>query len=173
MAHLKCVTCGISFQVSPCKIKTGRRFCSKSCRRWKSVPFTFEHRQRLVASAKANPHAPWKGLHLPESVREKISLSKTGDQHWNWQGGVTRANQAFRNTRKYQEWRQAVLEKDGHTCKGCGNRGGDLQAHHVKSSALFPQLRFEVNNGEALCAPCHRETENFGGSSKSLAILSK
>ena len=36
-------------------------------------------------------------------------------------------------------------------------KGGKLNAHHLKSWALFPELRFEISNGITLCVICHRK----------------
>lgn len=55
----------------------------------------------------------------------------------------------------YNEWRSAVFERDGFTCRDCGKKGVDLQAHHIKSWATHADLRFDVANGLTLCLDCH------------------
>jgi len=62
------------------------------------------------------------------------------------------------------EWRKAVFERDGYTCRVCGVRGGRLQAHHIKPFKDHLALRHDVSNGIALCLPCHKKTDTFGWS---------
>jgi len=53
-------------------------------------------------------------------------------------------------------WRLDVYERDGFTCRKCGdNIGGNLIAHHILPYALYPELRFDVDNGLTLCKRCH------------------
>jgi 5-methylcytosine-specific restriction endonuclease McrA len=67
----------------------------------------------------------------------------------------------------FKRWRKAVFQKDNYTCKKCGdNQGGNLEAHHIKSFALHPELRYDVNNGLTLCKKCHKETDNYGYTKK-------
>lgn len=55
---------------------------------------------------------------------------------------------------EYQAWRIEVLKQGGHKCKECGSRK-KLHCHHIKEWAIYPELRFEVSNGEILCRSCH------------------
>ena len=57
-------------------------------------------------------------------------------------------------------WRKKVFERDNYTCTQCG-KGGKLQAHHIKRWADYPELRFDVSNGQTLCVGCHSKTEGF------------
>ena len=88
-----------------------------------------------------------------------------------WKGGITTINQKIRRSREYRLWRIAVFERDNYTCIFCGCVGGRLNADHIKPFALFPELRFAIDNGRTLCDDCHRKTETFGG--KFLAKLEK
>ncbi len=63
---------------------------------------------------------------------------------------------------EYRDWRAAVFERDDYTCQVCGQRGGKLNADHIKRFADFPELRFEVSNGRTLCVECHRLTPTYG-----------
>jgi hypothetical protein len=59
---------------------------------------------------------------------------------------------------EYKFWRIAVFARDAFRCQACGTVGKKIQAHHIKSWANFPHLRYEVSNGTTLCAkPCHLE----------------
>lgn len=62
----------------------------------------------------------------------------------------------IRNSREYQEWRACVFERDHYTCQNCGQVGGTINAHHIKSFKDYPDLRLEVNNGITLCLKCHK-----------------
>lgn len=57
---------------------------------------------------------------------------------------------------QYKKWRKAVYERDNHKCQwpNCES-SKKLNAHHIKTWAHFPGLRFEVNNGITLCKAHH------------------
>jgi len=118
---------------------------------------------------------PFKGKHLPDEVKKKMSLKlrnramlKTrGPLNWNWKGGTSRTeDKKIRQSIEYKIWRRAVFERDKHTCIWCGIRGGKLHADHIKPFALFPALRFAIDNGRTLCIPCHLKTDTYGGKTK-------
>ena len=62
----------------------------------------------------------------------------------------------IRNSKEYQEWRSDVFERDHYICQNCGQVGGSLNAHHIKSFKDYPDLRLDVNNGITLCLKCHK-----------------
>lgn len=102
-----------------------------------------------------------------DALLRSIQLHK-GDKHPNWKGGITPENEKIRNSKEYKLWRTAVFERDNYTCIWCGARNGKgvkavyLQADHIKPFAYFPELRFAIDNGKTLCAPCHRTTDTYG-----------
>lgn len=110
-----------------------------------------------------------KGKKLSDLTRAKISLNlcnqkihppiydKKGKKHWNWQGGITSKNLKIRNSKKMKEWKRKVFEKNNYICQICKQKGGCLEAHHIKSFARFPKLRFQINNGITFCINCHKK----------------
>jgi hypothetical protein len=86
----------------------------------------------------------------------------TGEDHWNWKGGITPENMKIRGSLEYRTWRINVFKRDNFICQNCG-KTGDLNAHHIKSFSEFPEERFNVANGITLCIECHKETDNYGG----------
>lgn len=58
---------------------------------------------------------------------------------------------------QYKEWRKQVYKRDNHTCRWphC-NKKTKLNAHHIRTWAHYPGLRFDVNNGITLCKQHHK-----------------
>ena len=91
---------------------------------------------------------------------------RAGDKSHLWRGGTTTEYHKIRGSFEYREWRKKVFERDKYTCIWCGARNGlgkrvPLNADHIKPFALYPELRFDVENGRTLCVPCHRTTESY------------
>jgi len=111
-----------------------------------------------------------KGRKLSKEHKKKISQrmlgrpnkSITGARHPNWKGGVTPLYKKIRDSIEYQLWRKLVFERDNYICQECGQRGGKLNADHIKPFADYPKLRFVINNGRTLCESCHRKTDTWG-----------
>lgn len=85
----------------------------------------------------------------------------SGEEHWNWQGGITPENRKIRTSTEYKKWRKDVFERDGFTCQLCGIKGGELHADHILQFAYYPESRLDINNGRTLCKPCHLNTDSF------------
>jgi hypothetical protein len=83
-------------------------------------------------------------------------IEKSGENHWNWQGGITSENRSIRNSAGYKNWRSLVFFRDEFTCKNCLNIGGELEAHHIKKFSTHDELRLDVSNGVTLCKKCHK-----------------
>ena len=73
--------------------------------------------------------------------------------HWYENNGIGETAKK-RNNYKYREWRKAVIDRDK-KCVICKSES-NLQAHHIKSFAQFPLLRFDLENGTTMCEACHR-----------------
>lgn len=102
-------------------------------------------------------------------LADKISKSsigkpatRKGETHWNWKGGKTKELTKLRNSSQYKRWRKSVFERDEYTCIFCGQKGGWLEADHIKQFAYYEDLRFDVNNGRTLCVDCHKKTDTYG-----------
>ncbi len=63
---------------------------------------------------------------------------------------------------KQLNWRAAVMERDKGRCAISGETL-DLHAHHIRSKADCPELRFEPSNGIALASRLHREFHSLYG----------
>ena len=166
-----CLTCDKLFS-RPTRISgafwSKRKYCSNICR-FKGV----------VTFGSKNPN--WKGgksscILCTKQLAQRYSFRKTvycrecwygsvfrGDKCPNWKGGLTKKNQLIRTSAKYSKWRLSVFERDNFTCQDCGdNRGGNLEADHIKPFAFFPESRFLLENGRTLCKDCHRKTPTWG-----------
>ena len=86
-----------------------------------------------------------------------------GANNPSWKGGITPINTKIRNSPEYILWRKAIFERDNYTCIWCKQYSGSLVADHIKPFALFPELRFALDNGRTLCVICHRKTSTYGG----------
>ena len=125
--------------------------------------------------------AGWnKGKKLSEATKEKLrqanlgkkqsletrlkrSKSLSGAKNHRYIDGRTKLGCRHTQDINLKLWRLSVFERDDYTCQNCGVRGGYLEAHHIKSWSKYPDLRYEVSNGQTLCKPCHKLTDNYSG----------
>ncbi len=111
--------------------------------------------------------------------RHNITLTHKGKasgiKNWNWKGGSSfNLPHSYRFSTEYKNWRKAIFERDNYTCQICGIRPAKgnsvvLNADHIKPQSLFPELRYELNNGRTLCKSCHKSTPTYGERAKKLS----
>ena len=110
-------------------------------------------------------HVPWcKGLEMSAEFKRKCGLKNIGrvptEEHRKKQSLTTRGRGKGRISWNYKEWKRKVFERDGYKCVKCG-ASENLHAHHIVPWQLSEELRFDVDNGKALCNICHAKLEGF------------
>jgi len=179
MVKLTCKICTSHFKVIPSRKDTAS-FCSMACRnihyrgqRFSSATEfkkgqTSPNKGKKCPWARNNPQAFTKGF-KPWNFRKSVP-QYSGEKHWNWKGGVSEECVKIRQSVEYKAWRDSVFARDNYTCVWCGDdRGGNLEADHIKPFAYFPELRLSIDNGRTLCSDCHKKTDTWGERAKRFA----
>jgi len=136
-----------------------RKLRENSSRYWlgkKRYPETIE-KLRIAAMGKirhSDPHS--------EETKKKISQTKInslltlrGERHPFYKDGQSRNRKREYKTFKFNKWRRSVYERDNFICQMCGQKGKELNCHHIKSFTNFSKIRFDISNGITLCKDCH------------------
>lgn len=149
-----CLVCRKRILVKP-GVKSGvKKLCSKSCaNRYAPFALTEDGKKRMIQKVSLIH----KGRKNTIETRMKMSDSARGSKNHCYINGSSKHRTKLYETIFYKDWRKSVFTRDNYTCQTCKNRGGKLQAHHIKRWALFPNLRFDVSNGLTLCDKCHLE----------------
>lgn len=116
---------------------------------WKEVLRTnkkVKANRRKKPEKQTKPKAQKRRRKKKETFRHLVKRAKR-DQ-------IRSNTQSTRESEEYKAWRKAVFEKCHFCCVKCGEKK-ELVAHHIKSWAEYPKLRFKVSNGVVLCKDCH------------------
>lgn len=160
--HRKCAYCDKEVYISPWKRKFKNSFCcgehyakflkessfSKKCGICGEVfhcqPCQIHYRNRRTCSVKCRSID-----HTQKAKEKRIKKGLTDGQ----------IRRLIRVSEEYKAWRKGVFERDDYTCYYCGERGGYIEAHHIKNFAEYPSFRFDISNGTTLCRKCHDKTK--------------
>ena len=143
----------------------------------KGKKFSVEWRKKMSEAKKGNRHFFF-GKHHSEETKLKSRLAHLGKKHSEetkrkmsesqrgannpmWRGGVTPINMQVRKSAEYKLCQIAVFIRDHRLCIWCGSKS-NIEADHIKPFALFPELRFAIDNGRTLCHDCHKKTSTYG-----------
>lgn len=188
----KCKVCKEEFRTSPSRIGIGKgKFCSKQCHN------RFMTGKTNVSSSKfIKGIIPWnknsisltctscgKKFECPPSQKWRLTCSE--DCRVTKRVAKSAAYIIFNNSMiklrtssAYRYWRRKILDRDKNTCTLCGYKGmgmfngkSDLVADHIKPFSIYPDLRFDVNNGRTLCVWCHQKQPTTGRSKEKLNLL--
>ena len=53
------------------------------------------------------------------------------------------------------QWKKEVFKRDFYICKCCGQKGHNLNAHHLNGWNWAKDQRYDLSNGLTLCENCH------------------
>ncbi len=126
----------------------------------------------LRGSVGRNKGCHWKVKDTSNMNKDKIGKKRKnvdwlkGENNYGWikdrsKLAVLLNGEEYRNSPMSREWALLVKKRDKWSCKiknkNCDRR---IVAHHILSWAMFPKLRYEVNNGITLCHFHHPRKRN-------------
>lgn len=104
-----------------------------------------------------------KGTTMSAESRIKMSKAKQGmflgSSNPNWKGAEVSDDVRERRSYDAKQWRLACRERDGNKCSLC-NSTERLHVHHILSFKDYPERRWDINNGQTVCASCHEKIHN-------------
>lgn len=146
----------------------------------KNRTITEETRKKLSVALKGRP-SPHKGHHHTEEARKKISegnrgkivtwgdrisLATSGENHFNWKGGVSFVPYCPKFNNKLKE---RIRERDNRTCQLCNTKenGQKLSVHHFHydKENCYPDLI-------SLCGKCNAKA-NFNRDHYEILFMNK
>jgi len=166
------------------KANTGKKLSEKTKKKlsdFNKGKILSEETKKKIGIASISNNGGWKkGMRHSKETRKKMSEAQRGEKGSNWKGGLSLVKEKIRRCGKYLEWRTKVFERDNYTCQQCDNRGGLLNADHIKPFSVILisnniitleeaekcKELWNIENGKTLCEDCHKKTPTFGGSKK-------
>lgn len=141
--------------------KTGYSLCQCECGNEKEV-LNYNLRTGYTKSCGCLRKENFKGIKKPN-----------GKNHGHWKGGISDLRERDMQTKEYKDWRKAVFERDGYICKKCGQKGYELNAHHIYNYSKYADIKYDIENGVTLCQECHIEFHHLYGRENNKIQLDK
>ena len=142
---------------------TGRKLAVEHCKRLSEAhrgkPLSAAHAAAAARARTGLKHSAAFGAAVSKRMRESNPMrGKFGPAHHNWVSDrAALAPRTRDRTTASLVWARAVKKRDGNRCAFCtiGECAGRLEAHHIRSFRLYPELRYDVANGISLCQAHH------------------
>lgn len=144
-----CLNCKKELVIK-CKRDIARKnYCSHSCRQSYRLQDK-DYKEKLMKSM-------WSKCNTPEANKKKSHPGETNPKY-------IKDRTQLKTRKRYEnsEWKKQVFIRDNYTCQICDQKGGKLQADHIKPYCAYPELRTDINNGRTLCITCHKKTDTYG-----------
>lgn len=170
-APKRCASCGTPFQSS----RLAALYCSSGCWGDAKTKNGTSVRECLNCHEEyriSNSAVIWRKLRSGGAVfcsKKCQTQYKVGANHQAFIQNRAELKNRFKTLRAsfgMKAWRKHVFERDHYTCQDCGATGGELNAHHIKHFAHYPELRLDISNGRTLCVLCHRKYHVGGRKTK-------
>lgn len=161
-----CEVCGKKFKSS--QHQNANRFCSRECY---NKFHNIQDKERIcptcgkifIARTSEDKYCSQE-CHL-----KQLHSTYKDENHWNWQGGISKENDRH-DSNEYKQWRSQVYQRDNYKCTKCGSKH-KINAHHIYSWSNYPELRYDIKNGVTLCEECHIKIhQKYGYDSKERMI---
>jgi hypothetical protein len=151
-----CPVCNKKFIINQGIWRTKHKTCSKKCR----IEAIKMARSKQIIT---NEHKMAISLSLRGKSKSKEHIAKiSGANNYHWKGGDNNPLRILRSSFAYKEWRRQVFRRDYWTCQICGEKKRKIWADHIKPFALYPELRFDINNGRTVCEECALKLPTHG-----------
>ena len=115
-------------------------FCTKSC-----LTRSKKTRLKIGKASLGRAHT--------EEAKKKIGEAKSGEKHWNWQGGLS--YEEYCPIFSDKEFKQMIRDRDGNVCLNCGKteeqNGQKLTGHHID----YDKKECPPKNIITLCMSCN------------------
>jgi hypothetical protein len=109
------------------------------------------------------------GHEVSEETRKKLADAARGENSYFWKGGISGERERFYSSWEWKTQRERILQRDNHTCLGCGWNADEVQkmcVHHIDPLETTEQDPYDYPDEllATLCDICHGATEYQDGS---------
>ncbi|MHA2379662.1 MAG: hypothetical protein ACXADS_10305 [Candidatus Thorarchaeota archaeon] len=158
-----------------------RRRVSKAAKEVASRPEWKEKQSKAHKGKKRPPEVGDKisrakmGHPVSKETREKLADAARGDKSYFWRGGISGERQRFYRSWQWRMQSERVMNRDNHTCQGCGwtkseveKRDEKMGVHHMKALDEWGGDGYDYPDDllTTLCQVCHGKSEYQDGDLK-------
>ena len=138
--------------------RTWKKFCSLSC----AGKWNYRNSEQVREALNKGIYAPQRAISISLARTGKPRPELVGEKNHNWKGGTGTERHRLMGQVEYLNWRRAIFERDDYTCRICGKRGAELNAHHVIYYAIDKNRVLDLDNGITVCRDCHIQLHKKG-----------